>query len=383
MPRIAAALWAAGGVVAWLSVVLPHPVGFQPAGVAAVGMVALLVAAAMFLAGRRITPLMHFVIVLSSVQVITVAAYFAGPQVSPFAVMLYVWAGTYAFYFFRRALAIVIVATIAAADAALIALQAGNTFPLTRWLIVVTTVAVTSGLVSHLVEQHTAQLLRERQQQAREREQRARLAVAQERARIARELHDVVAHHVSVMGLQAAAARRVLDQRREDAVLALASIEAASRQAMTELHHLVGLLRSEEKTDDLETAPQPGLDQLPTLVADMRKAGLSVALTIEGQQRPLPPAVELSAFRIVQEALTNTLKHAGPARAWVNIRYRGDGVELEVLDDGQGPLPTPEAGGNGLVGMRERVNLHGGHLHAGPRPGGGFRVHATLNGRAS
>jgi signal transduction histidine kinase len=228
----------------------------------------------------------------------------------------------------------------------------------------------------------TAELHRRAAQLAQEREHCARLVVAQERVRIARELHDVLAHHVSVMGIQATAARRVFDHRREDAVAALTTIETASRQAMHELHHLVGLLRHSDDTDDTDdrdVAPQPGLGQLPALVAEIRKAGLPVQLIIEGDQRPLPSTVELSAYRIIQEALTNTLNHAGPAHAWIRLRYRNTGLELEVLDNGHGPPPTPPTGGNGLVGMRERVTLHGGHLETGARPEGGFRVHATLD----
>lgn len=382
MSRVAAMLWATAGVVAWLSAVLPRPVDYQPIGVMAVGTLALFVAAGIVLAGRHITPLMHFFIVLAGVQLITVGAYFFGPQASSLAAMLYVWAGAYAFYFFDRWLAIFVVVAIGANYAAVIVLQLGNGFPLTRWLVVMATVVVTSVLVSHLVEQHALQLARQRKQQAREREQQARLAVAKERVRIARELHDVVAHHVSVMGIQAAAARQVFDQRRQDALAALASVETTSRQAITDLHQLVGLLRHDDETDDPKLVPQPGLKQLPALIDQVQESGLPVTLVIEGNPRPLTEAVELSAFRIVQEALTNTLKHAGPARAWVSIRYHNRRVELEVLDDGCSPPSIRLSGGEGLVGMRERVALHGGHLEAGARPGGGFRVHATLDGQA-
>jgi signal transduction histidine kinase len=228
------------------------------------------------------------------------------------------------------------------------------------------------------LEQRSARL-------ARERDQRARLAVAEERVRIARELHDVVAHHVSVMGIQATAARRVLDRCRKEALAALAAIETTSRQAMIDLHHLVGLLRREDETPDEgdELAPPPGLGQLPALIATMQKAGLAVDLQIEGDPAPLPAAVQLSVYRIVQEALTNTLKHAGPAQVRVTIRHHDGGVELEVFDDGQGPPTSARVGGSGLVGMRERVALHGGHLEVGAQPEGGFRVHAILNGRES
>jgi signal transduction histidine kinase len=200
--------------------------------------------------------------------------------------------------------------------------------------------------------------------------------------RIARELHDVVAHHVSVMGVQAGVARRLFDRDPKEALGAIGSVEQASRQAIADLQQLVAVLRRQEESDDL--APQPSLQQLPELVEHMRQTGLPVALTTRGQPRQLPAGVELSAYRIIQEALTNTLKHAGPARASVTVRYDNGAVEVEVVDDGQGPPPDrPGTGGKGLVGMRERVNLYGGRLEAGARPGGGFRVHAVLRSGGS
>ncbi|HEX2698955.1 MAG TPA: sensor histidine kinase [Acidimicrobiales bacterium] len=202
--------------------------------------------------------------------------------------------------------------------------------------------------------------------------------------RIARELHDVVAHHVSVMGVQAGAARLVMERDPPNAASALASIESSSRQAVAELHRLLGFLRQEGDSDDL--APQPGLDQLEDLVAQMAAARFGVQLRVDGEPRPLPSSVELSAYRIVQEALTNVLKHSGAASAEVHLRYRSGTVEVEVLDDGGGVPTAPTAtGGHGLIGMRERATLHGGHLAAGPRPEGGFYVRATfpLNGASS
>ena len=207
-------------------------------------------------------------------------------------------------------------------------------------------------------------------------------AALEERVRIARELHDVVAHHVSVMGVQAGVARRLFDRDPTEAVAAIGSVETASRQAIADLQQLVGVLRRQEEGDDL--APQPSLGRLPELVEHMRQAGLPVELTVQGRRAPLPAGVELSAYRIIQEALTNTLKHAGPAHAGVTVRYGDASVEVEVVDDGQGPPSgRPPTGSKGLVGMRERVSLYGGRLDAGPRPGGGFRVHAVLRGGGS
>jgi len=216
----------------------------------------------------------------------------------------------------------------------------------------------------------------------REREDNARAAVFAERVRIARELHDVVAHHVSVMGIQAAGARAVMERQPDKAAQALSSIEASSRQAVAELHHLLGFLRAEGDADAL--APQPGLDQLGDLVAEVSEAELTVDLAIDGDPRPLAPTLEVSAYRIIQEALTNTRKHSGATSATVRVSYRPASLEIEVLDNGPGEAEQPAASvaGHGLIGMRERATLHGGHLRAGPRPDGGFAVHATfpLNG---
>jgi len=215
-----------------------------------------------------------------------------------------------------------------------------------------------------------------------EREVNARRAVLEERVRIARELHDVVAHHVSVMGVQAGVARRLFDRDPPEAVAAIGSVETASRQAIADLQQLVGVLRRQEEGDDL--APQPSLQRLPELVEHMRQTGLPVKLTTTGKPQQLPAGVELSAYRIIQEALTNTLKHAGPAQAAVTVRYDNGAVEVEVVDDGQGPSPARQGtGGKGLVGMQERVRLYGGRLEAGARPGGGFRVYAVLRSGGS
>jgi signal transduction histidine kinase len=210
-----------------------------------------------------------------------------------------------------------------------------------------------------------------------EREGNASRAVFDERVRIARELHDVVAHHVSMMGVQAGAARVVLGRDPAKARDALASIEASSRQAVVELHGLLGFLRRDGDADEL--APQPGLAALATLAATMSDSALRVEVCVEGEQRPLAPTVDVSAYRIVQEALTNTLKHAAASRADVTLRYRPGALDLEITDDGRtnGFSPTGP-GGLGLIGMRERAGLHGGELSAGPMAGGGYAVRVTL-----
>ncbi len=209
----------------------------------------------------------------------------------------------------------------------------------------------------------------------RERELATREAIIEERARIARELHDVIAHHVSMMVVQAGAERRVLGPGQESTRDVLTTIERVGRGAMTEMRRLVGMLRGNEG-DGL--APQPRVSDLPSLVEQMRSAGLDVELRIDGEQRDIPVGIDLSAYRIVQEGLTNALKYAGDARTAVRVRYGVDSLEIEILDDGQGRQPEVEQGGHGLVGMRERVALYGGTLDAGRRPAGGFAVRVLL-----
>ena len=210
----------------------------------------------------------------------------------------------------------------------------------------------------------------------RERDLAAREAVVEERARIARELHDVIAHHVSLIVVQAGAERRVLEGANAPTREVLQTIEQIGRGALTEMRRLLGMLRSE--TDEPLT-PQPGLRDVPTLVTQLREAGLPVELRVDGERRELPVGIELSAYRIVQEALTNALKHAGDAHASVGIRYGADSLELEITDDGAGTPSSSRGGrGHGLVGMRERVALYGGRFDASHNPGGGFVVRAKL-----
>jgi signal transduction histidine kinase len=210
-----------------------------------------------------------------------------------------------------------------------------------------------------------------------ERDERAQLAVAFERARIARELHDVIAHSVSVMVVQASAERRSLGKELNQTREVLDMIERTGRQALTELRRMLGVLR---KTDDpLLLAPQPGLPDLSNLLEQFREAGLQVGFHVEGSRIPVPAGVDLSAYRIVQEALTNTLKHARATRAEVTLHYFGDHLDLVVADDGRGSSEGVRSnGGHGLVGMRERVAMLGGSLQAGPKDGGGFSVSVTL-----
>jgi signal transduction histidine kinase len=237
------------------------------------------------------------------------------------------------------------------------------------------------GAVVLFVAWYVGRRLRLRQERAaqlaREQAAEARRIVVEERARIARELHDVVAHRVSLMTVQAGAAKAVAAEDPEAALRAMGAVEEAGRQALAELRHLLGVLRPEADPDGL--GPQPGLADLPKLVEQVRGAGLDVSLATDGVSGELPARVDLFAYRIVQEALTNVLKHAGPgARTEVRLGTDSRGIVVEVRDDGQGATVMPGSGGHGLVGMRERARLLGGTLEARPRPGGGFQVVAHL-----
>ncbi len=238
-----------------------------------------------------------------------------------------------------------------------------------------------------------------------EREQRAATATFRERARIARELHDVIAHSVSVMVIQAAGARTVMDSEPDRAEASLRSVERAGREALTEMRRLLGVLGGGDHLRGL--APQPGLADVRDLVDRTRAAGLPTDLHVEGEPAMLSPTLDLCAFRIVQEGLTNAIKHAGPARATVRVRWAADALELEVADDGRGSRMARgtadghrgtadghrgtanghggaadghegATGGHGIAGMRERAALHGGSIHAAPGANGGFIVRARL-----
>jgi signal transduction histidine kinase len=212
-----------------------------------------------------------------------------------------------------------------------------------------------------------------------ERDQEMRLAATAERARIARELHDVVAHSLSVVIAQADGGRYAGKEDPDAATGALDAIAATGRQALADMRSLLGVLRQDGHQ---EFAPQPDVGSIPALVEDVRGSGLDVDLIVEGVPQPMPAGPQLAAYRIVQESLTNVLKHAGPAsRAWVRLQWRPDALELSVLDDGRGAaasLVDGDGRGQGLQGMHERAQLHGGRLEAAPRPGGGFGVHAAL-----
>jgi signal transduction histidine kinase len=249
--------------------------------------------------------------------------------------------------------------------------KAGNAIPNYVWLIAAWAVGRTVRGWRH----KTVALEAANRELEEQRELQAQAAVAVERGRIARELHDVIAHNVSMIVVQAGAAARVLAGDAPHVRDALEAIEATGRETVDEMRRLLGVLRRAD--DGLALAPQPGLRDLESLVTHVREAGLPVELRFEGEPLALPPGIDLSAYRIVQEALTNALKHAGGARAQVTVRYQTGAVELEIRDDGDG---SGEGGGtgHGLIGMRERVALWGGRLDAGRPEGGGWAVLARL-----
>ncbi|WP_083852963.1 sensor histidine kinase [Saccharomonospora glauca] len=242
------------------------------------------------------------------------------------------------------------------------------------------------GELAWLSARRQAELEYRAEQLRRSQEENTRGAIVAERLRIARELHDVVAHHVSVMGIQAGAARRVIDSDRELARTALDTVEETARTAIGELRGLLGVLRAEppgdteENTTESSHTASPGLDDLPALVERTRSASLDVSFAVYGEPYPVSEGVALSIYRIVQEALTNIVKHAAAHSADVRLRYLDTSVEVEITDDGRGPSGPgrPQGSGLGLVGMRERVAVHGGELETGPRRTGGYRVRASF-----
>lgn len=209
----------------------------------------------------------------------------------------------------------------------------------------------------------------------RDREEAMRAAIAEERTRIARELHDVLGHSVSVMTIQASAVRRMLTAGQEKEREALLAVEQTGREALAEMRRVVGILRVGEDGPELE--PPPGLGQVPKLVSQARDLGLDVELHVEGEPVPLPPGIGLTAYRLIQEGLTNARKHSDADHTEVRLRYEADALEVEVCDDGRGAAALDE-GGLGLVGMRERVSIYGGEFEAGPRAEGGYRLRARL-----
>ncbi|MFE9480792.1 sensor histidine kinase [Streptomyces spororaveus] len=329
---------------------------------------ALLVVSAMTLLARRVHPLPVLAAVLALGALVNMAA----PLSPHFTLSL-----TVALYSVVRASRPAVVAvTVAAAVPLVSAGQSGWPLPYGWWGLAGNAVAALITVTAAVVVNH-----RQREAEA-QRMRHADRAVADERRRIARELHDIVAHHITTMQLMAGGARANLAYDPEASREALVTLEDSGRMALREMRQLLDVLRAGEEPEATPPAPQPGADDLARIITESRLAGTETEFTVDGAVRPLPPTVGLTVFRIVQEALTNTRKHAGRARAHVRLTYHGDEVGVEVRDDGAGaqaPPARPAArSGYGLIGMHERVALQGGTLEAAALAGGGFRVAARI-----
>jgi signal transduction histidine kinase len=275
-------------------------------------------------------------------------------------------------------------AGLAAAEVALAGVQlTRGTTGVSTWLsnTLVLAAAWLLGQFMHNYRSYAAQLEERTAELERARDELARRAVAEERLRIARELHDELAHSMSVIAVQSGVGAHVAETQPEEARKALAAVEVTSRAALNELRRILGVLRQDSQPQG-DLNPVPGLAALDSLVAQLAEVGLAVRLRVEGTRPEVPPSVDLSAYRVVQEALTNVLKHAGPARAQVLVRYGDQEVMVEITDDGRAAAPGATGRGDGigvgLLGLRERVAAFGGDLEVGPRPEGGFRVAARL-----
>ena len=324
---------------------------------------------------RRRHPVLVTVVVTGCVVLMSATVRDATPLATPFAAILLLSYGVGAYAEGRASLAgiAILLAGIAGVSSLEPKTAAGDyIFPMSFGAI--------GWLIGRAVRTRT--LLTEELHEAAVREQEAHEraaaeAAAAERRRIAREMHDVVAHSVSVMVIQAGGARRILARDPARAVAAAAQIERTGREALGEMRRLLGVLHHEDVSQAV-LAPQPSMGALDALIARARAAGLSVELSETGERRSLPAGLDLAAYRVVQEGLTNALKYAGGADTAVAVRWGADALELEIADRGPGPAGERSGAGHGLVGMRERVRLYGGTIEAGPREGGGFRIHATL-----
>jgi signal transduction histidine kinase len=326
------------------------------------------------LALRRRFPFGVLVVVMAALAALTVAGtdFFSYAQLLGMIVATYTVAAHTAALKAWTGLAVAVAVGVANSVRAADSVEAGDVvFPLVLlagpWL---------AGRALRLWRSRTAQLQRLTQELAHEREERAALAVAAERARIARELHDVLAQSMNVIVVNAEGAQEALAHDPALAVRPLVKIQETGRAALRETRRMLGMLRAPDESAAL--GPLPGTADLPELVEGLRDAGPEVRLRVDGTARPLPPAVELSAYRIVQQSLANTLTHAHAGRVDVVLTYEAECLRIDVVDDGRGDGAATAGSGYGLVGMRERAALFGGSLTAGPRPEGGFGVHARL-----
>jgi signal transduction histidine kinase len=323
---------------------------------------------------RRRHPIATTVVVLAGVVVLSSGWQLMDNFISPFAALLLaVYSGT-AYSAARTAWTV-----IGLNSALLIVGTVIDSQPIgdVVFVLVILAAVAAAGRGVHARQQRVTVLADRAVALEHERDAKARAAVAEERVRIARELHDVVAHGISVIVLQARGGRAVVGPREDEAREAFDEIESTAQGALIEMRRLLGMLRQHD--EELALGPQPSLANLDALAAHVRDAGLPVDVIVKGDVNRLPPGVDLSAYRLIQEGLTNALKHAGPARARVYVSCSADDVEVEVIDDGGGLNGKGDStGGHGLTGMRERVSMLGGQLEIGPRESGGFALRARL-----
>ncbi len=356
------------------AVLVPQSIGTMPLGLAVV----LALATGVLIAVRRRWPVA--VLVATAGALLVGQAYGTSLNFGGFALLIAVF--TVASETPRRTSLVVLAALPAYLVVAVLIFNTAHPNPTSTVLAdLVTAIAIyaTAWLVGDSLRRRrtrTAALEARAERLEREQEQAARVAVQNERALIARELHDVVAHSVSVMIVQAGAARRVMDEQPGEARAALASIETTGREALAEMRRLLGILRSDDGPAPL--APQQGLANLGQLLANARSAGVSVELSIDGDPRPLAPGIDLAVYRIVQETMTNTIKHAAPTRATIRLAYEPSTIVVDVRDAGPPSATGAVGSGHGLVGMEERVRIYGGKLEAGPSPDGGFAILARI-----
>ncbi len=339
----------------------------------AVAVIPLMVAAGAAVAWRRIYPIAVMLVVVTSMVVQVALGMSMHTAVSPVAAMLVVSWSLGAYEERRRAiLALIILVCGIWLAMAVDVMRGTDSYSGTDYPWIAGLMAFPGAL--GIVFGARTRSLHAAEARARGLELERREAVVAERERIARELHDVISHSVSVMTVQAGAAEEMLRVQPERAVDPVRAVQETGRQALVEMKRLVGVLRKED--EEIGRAPQPGVADLDRLVSQMRDAGLRVSFHVEGAPRTLPLGVDLSVYRVVQEALTNAMKHAGGAPVSVTLRYAERQLEVEVADEGRAHVQSE--GGHGLVGMRERVDIFGGTLEAGPRASGGFAVRALL-----
>ncbi len=372
------AVLAVGATAVVLTVEFAVPVGASPR--ASLLAAVLLPAQTLPLVARRRAPVLVMIVVLAAGVGYTAAG--LGPPMAEFVVLI----GVYTVAAHRDSRTAVGCGVAAAAVAQVVTLTGVASWRYLLGQVVLIGSATVLGLYVRTRRAYVGDLIAWAAHLEHERERADRQAVIQERTRIAREMHDIIGHHVTFMVLQAGAISQILDPAQQRAREGLETVAASGRQALAEMRRMLGMLRLDDSTrggddgdDEQPLEPRPGLDDIAALVDTYRRAGLPVDLDMQPAPWPLPSSVGLSAYRIVQEALTNVWKHARATRSCVAIRYRADGMEVEVVDDGHGyDAQLADRGGHGLIGMHERVAMFGGTLSTQQRPEGGYRVLARL-----